>query len=612
LASGVVAVGLLLLTWVSLPLTPVPGFDPSWQAALHMGANGTYAWGRDIIWTYGPLGFLKVPTYWYAGTGALAVAYTTVLRLVLLVVLWRSARRSFTGLGAAVLLALVAANLGDPVLPLAFAAACWFLRPGADEQPAALRIGGAAVAGSVTAMELLAKVNTGATLLALGLVALVSIATGRRRRLELAAAYAGSLGATLLALWLVAGQPLGALVDYFRTAASIVSGYGAAMGSGSPALAWQYAAFILTFGAGLAGAVLASAAWPRRARIGLAAAWITLAFFSFKAGFVRHDAAHSALCFWALLGALVAIPWPRRRWYVGLAAIAVPFVTLVHTLHQTPGGLVSVAHVSGAWNDVSSIWSPGDQRAYRELGRMNVMGGDPLDAATLAALQGHSVWVAPTEEAAAWAYKLRWRPLPVFQPYQSDTALLDRENAAALRDARAPERILLRPEPPVDGRVITFDSPAAVTEMLCRYRVEVASGGWFVLARGANRCAAARPLTRARAGLGEPVPIPAARTPGAMVSVRIRGMQVGGLERIRDLLFKPRQRRVRFDEGEWRRLVPGTAGDGLILSVPPAVDLPPPVAANLGAATIAVGIRGAARGSGSVEFAFYETPVAAP
>ncbi|HMU28362.1 MAG TPA: hypothetical protein PKA65_13255, partial [Solirubrobacterales bacterium] len=58
--------------------------------------------------------------------------------------------------------------------------------------------------------------------------------------------------------------------------------------------------------------------------------------------------------------------------------------------------------------------------------------------------------------------------------------------------------------------------------------------------------------------------------PGEVVLVRIHGAGVHGLERLRSLVFRPKERRVQAGRGSYR-LVPGTAGDGLMLRAGPGV-----------------------------------------
>ena len=60
--------------------------------------------------------------------------------------------------------------------------------------------------------------------------------------------------------------------------------------------------------------------------------------------------------------------------------------------------------------------------------------------------------------------------------------------------------------------------------------------------------------------------------------VRIHGAGISGLERLRSLIFRPKERRVRVGAGSYR-LVPGTASDGLMLRAGPGVpDSPGPFA----------------------------------
>ena len=86
-----------LLTITAMPLwipTPGTGLDPSWQAAMHVAARSGLDFGSGVDFTYGPLGFLAIPSLYYVSTGVLAGLFTFVLRLVTVVALLWSARQS--------------------------------------------------------------------------------------------------------------------------------------------------------------------------------------------------------------------------------------------------------------------------------------------------------------------------------------------------------------------------------------------------------------------------------------------------------------------------------------------------------------------------------------
>ena len=77
-----VALGALLamLSWpgTRATLAPTAGLDPSWQAALAMAAHHRLDFGTDIIWTYGPFGFLVSRSLYYPIPAALDTTLFTV------------------------------------------------------------------------------------------------------------------------------------------------------------------------------------------------------------------------------------------------------------------------------------------------------------------------------------------------------------------------------------------------------------------------------------------------------------------------------------------------------------------------------------------------------
>ncbi|MEA2404112.1 MAG: hypothetical protein QOE08_759, partial [Thermoleophilaceae bacterium] len=455
-AFGVLAIGgvLALCGWIPFDLQPHPGLDQSWVGALHMAAHSDLAWGRDLVFTYGPLGFLRLPAYWYGDTGALAIAYWLVVRVTAFAALWLLARRAFGGVGAFVLLLLIVHELSEPLLPVAFAWGAWLLhrRPGPRAHTAF-----AVVVGAVGALELLAKVNNGVTILALGAVALLFVRADRWRWLLV---FAGSALFALLAGWLVTGQPLSALPDYLLNSARVTSGYSAAMNTDGDR--WQITAALVVFLLGAYG--IWRIGEPGRARRGMLALWLLLAFTQYKAAFVRHDAPHVIQYFAVLLPALVALPWPRAMRPYALATSAAALLVLVGLRGEPVTEFTQPWHrVSAARHDLGSL---NDRAAKRAAGVAEVRNDAGLTPATLAALNGRTVHVAPYEASVVWAYNLRWKPMPVFQSYQAYTRGLDEVNARALEKPSGPERILLGAQPPVDGRVPGWESPAAVTAML--------------------------------------------------------------------------------------------------------------------------------------------------
>jgi hypothetical protein len=200
-----------------------------------------------------------------------------------------------------------------------------------------------------------------------------------------------------------------------------------------------------------------------------------------------------------------------------------------------------------------------------------------LDGPTRGALEGHTVAVEPWEAGVAWAYELEWDPLPVFQNYSAYTSELDRLNAAAVESPDGPERILREnqllvlpefPTPDLDGRYPGWDPPEQARAVLCNFAPLHTTERWQVLGRVPDRCGPPRPIGSVQSRYGEVVAVPA---PGAgeVVFARIQGAGVGGLELLTSLILHARVRQVVVNGSRTYRLLPETAGDGLLLRADP-------------------------------------------
>ena len=77
--AGVVPL-LVFATWLASSIDPEAGRDPSWEAALHMAAHGHRHFGSDLVFTYGPLGFLGNLALYYPLTAALAMLFTLAVQ----------------------------------------------------------------------------------------------------------------------------------------------------------------------------------------------------------------------------------------------------------------------------------------------------------------------------------------------------------------------------------------------------------------------------------------------------------------------------------------------------------------------------------------------------
>jgi hypothetical protein len=573
-----------------------------------MAVHGGLVFGREAIFTYGPLGYLAIPTLWYQDLGVEAVVYSSIVHIAAcLLVLW-AATRVFDRLLATIVAIVACSFLGPPLVVIALLLAAAQISGWAGRR---LDRGFPILLGCLAAFAFLVKINYGVEILAVGAVALFTV-EWRRVPLRLAE-YAAAFVFALILLWLLAGQPLGALPDYLSSALQTVSGYSQAMVLSEPSSARN---ILLAIGL---GAAATTAAWvlnadlEQRRRIVLTGLIALFSFLSFKEGFVRQDGGHVALfasamvCTWFVLGWRRPLAWPGL---VSLAAV------LAVAANLQPASLDPIERARSARNLAQTILDPARRHSQTDFGRALILTYRAVDPAIVDAIGDTPVQVGPYEISVAWALGLDWHPLPVFQDYSAYTPSLDKANAEALRGPDRPELILRHPSNGlVDGRFTAFDPPEATISMLCNYSPDLVRGNWMLLRGTRNRCGVAHPLGQESAEFGEPLRVPPA-PPGQLVIARLHGVQVSGAEQVRSLLFRSRPRYISFINGSAAasaqvnfRLVPATAGDGLLMSAPAAADYPGLFALAPNPTAFIITAPGI---DGTVEASFYSIPIEPP
>jgi hypothetical protein len=361
---------------------------------------------------------------------------------------------------------------------------------------------------------------------------------------------------------------------------------------------------------GLAAALQMTSTATTRTRWGIVAIWVVFSFFEFKEGFVRDDSGHALIYFVALMGGFFAFVWRPGAQLVGLALASALLVFALAAEDSSFSALIDPGgNANTAISQIHDVMSKPKRNAIIAHGRAAIEAALPLDPQTLSLLRGHTVHVGPYETAVAWAYRLDWRPLPVFQSYTAYTTGLDQMNANALSSPGAPERILRNLDTGIDTRVLEFDEGDSNRTILCRYRELRTTGAWQVLGGGPNRCEPPVALETVHAHWGQKVDVPAPSNDHSFVFVRIGGVAVGGLERLESALYKSAMRMVLLD-GEPHRLVSGTATDGLLLRAPVGVDFTAPFNFAPNSLTIAVSKEGDSTASGTpITFAFFSQSV---
>lgn len=579
LSTPLLGTAIAVFTWPFRYFGPEVGLDPSWVAGLYMAGERGLDAGTQIVFTYGPLGFLGFPSLFEVWPARLAFAWMALGHIALYTSLLWATRRTL-GLLFAIPITMFAAiiPLSDPVVvAAAVVGAAALLEDWSDRARMLVAIGAGALAG----LELLGSLRAGPALVAMAVGVLVGL-PNRRRAFP---AFLAALGGGFAFFWLITGQGLGNLDDYALNTASVVGGYSAAMGVGAPTTSWQVPG--MAIGLSTVGVLCVSAVWNRdnMRRIGLIVMVAAVTFVMFKHAVVRVSPQGWGVFLIALLGIGIALA-PHVRRAVAIGAITILTVLVFIGNQEVIGPKLNFLRRAGDFrSQLTTFVLPGRAEDARAQGRATMKATYGLSPAELSLLRSGTVDIAPNEIGVAWAYKLDWDPLPVFQQYSAYTPRLDELNAAKLESSTAPDLILWQniaaTDPnaanapgALDGRWPAFESPAEMIAMFCRYRAVRWDDTWAILRRGPDRCGRERRLETVVVGNGEGVHLPPTRPNEALI-VRVDGLADTGVERLRTFLYRAAGRTVGINGMIWN-IVGETAADGLLLRAPPGADYPGP------------------------------------
>lgn len=587
-AFVVLVVVIAACTWPITSVIAAPGLDPSWVVGLSLAVARGLAFGRQVVFTYGPLGPVAVPVAVTAGTLLLGVAGAAAIQLALVTLVLRALRRHCPLLLAALLTLLSVSIISAIDLPALEEIAFGLVAIALSQPPAkmlratrTLALAGGALAG----LSLLIRFSDGigvAAIVAVGLLGGIS----RRRHLALGAL---TFVATTTLAWLALGEPLGALPDYVTNGLSFVQGYVDAMGLNQLGVTgeWQLAAVIVSTAAFAAAAWFSLADAPLRRRNALAGCVLLVHYFVAREMFVRYTAGHAAVMV-LLLAIPLLIPWRRGQRVTGFAmatGLAAASMAVLGVYGYAVGAVVDPSGRESSFvSDINTVISPQNAIA---VGAANIRNADAVPPAIVGQLANHCVNVDPVEISVIFAYpKWRWCPIGAMQSYSAYTTRLDNLDAAAYANARSgPDRVLRELNSTLDGRNPTWDSPAAMLSLLCHFKEIYAAGQWQALARIPDRCGKPRLLTVIHSSALDVVQIPAAPRRSVLVA-RVYGLQIYRGERLETLFARAAERALVINDAVTWRVPPDTVADGLILDVPAYADYAAPFSFNLGVYSI--------------------------
>ncbi|MET4676133.1 MULTISPECIES: hypothetical protein [unclassified Luteibacter] len=408
-----------------VPFAPfVAGLDgEAWRYAMNVAVADHMVFGRDIIFTAGPLSTVYTHAY-HPATDVFLIGVSLILATALFAgfaAITPPARRPW--------LLLLPVLLSQTTFEGAMILALPLLLLLSAEKAATTgsRLQLVATYGLVVACTLLPLVKGTMAIAVTACIGLTFLALWRRSRVaSFGLVVIGLL--TLCGTWVLTGQPLSALPGFFISQVPVVSGY--TVGMAQPGNTYEVIIFPI-----FAVAVL-WAMWRPDLRQGwrIMAALALLLFLAFKAGFVRHDThATIAACSLALAGLIAFIEKPRitGQGTLGLVAGFAGFA-LISMAYQSFDTRVMQERL---FRELADSWSGLMTRVKHpgELQRRFVEENERLRKVFPLPEFSGDADLYPENVAAVLATDTRWNPRPAVLTYTAYSPSLLRADADHLR-----------------------------------------------------------------------------------------------------------------------------------------------------------------------------------
>jgi hypothetical protein len=465
-------------------LLPSEGLDPSYDIAIHLAYINHLVFGKDFVFTFGPLGFLnsRLPI----GVNMIVYLLFDLYFLVTLFFVLRDIVLTHFRISVVVFVFLCISIAPHDALFQRFFLFFLFFLFGFIRQPN--KIGYFVQAAFLSILCFYYKVNLGLVAVTLFLLALIYSAI--QRKISFKNCAIGSVG--YLVSILVIGQILHVNIKgYLTGSVALIDAYNDAMSMslGTPYTVFVFAAvliqlIIFSMGLSLLISSIRKKEFVKNAdSLFIYSVMVFCAFILFKSAFVRADNSHISLFFniaAPLAGLLYLNAGDAKKW----PAIAcwISMIVSGWGLHSLPGSQRPYSSlVAGVvMNKCHEIGNYCRQvinyQQEKEEGVKRISGSNELKNI----IGNHTVDVLPSEVSTIYFNGLRYDPRPVVQSYSAYNSYLDSLNEQKYLSVDAPDYILFSLAS-IDNRLPFFDESRTKLAIFSRYAVVGSVNGSLLL-----------------------------------------------------------------------------------------------------------------------------------
>ena len=455
------------LTYSHLGSPIRPGPDGSYQYAFNFFFANDVQIGKDILFTYGPFGFLLWPllvgnNVLIASIVAFALKFSFVLASLLLNKRTKSSASIISNVFVVGITFLVALQISLHNL-LIFLPVVLLLLHNFSGKPLVL-----VLACIVVSFAMMVKASSGILSL-LALVSYVLMTTVRDRKIQYITIALLTLSFSLVITWLLLYKNISGFLDYFIATLEFSVGNSSAM-TLNPANNWWLVSILVVCYFALPMALKDS----NIIFLYMVLMLTGVAFFKYAISREDHLGHLLYYLFQFLYVVFIVSSSIEKKHFIGASIV---FIALLLFINSSPykssiPQFYESFLIYSLDNNRASFESHTDDLAIRSN---RVLGKRRLDADILSLVGDRTIDSYPWDTIYIAANQLNWRPRPVIQSYISYTPYLDQKNEEFFRSERAPEFLLWQKNHfggalgSIDGRYLMNDEPLTLLAILSYY-----------------------------------------------------------------------------------------------------------------------------------------------
>ncbi len=558
------------LTIPQLLRFPDSGLDRSWQIGLHMAAISKFQFGTDIIFTFGPLGFLYRPVFCEFNTWIISAAFILFVHCLLIYSITIVMKRflvhplDYVMMAIVLILAIPTTHLEYKLL---FSISLLLYLANTNKPKTTRCLALISFVSFLIAVVSLLKFT--ATVISFSMIVFMVVFYFYKKYLSHLCCMLFTYIISLLILLTLTGQKIANFPTYLLNSFEIAKGYNYAMSLSGSGLDVLLGLCIISSSIFL---LLNSILKRKTSLIFFLLLNAGFVLVGFKHGFIRHLSGQAQIFFANML--LVFCSFyiihkdkltllPKRLCLVIIYTLII-FMIKGRSHLLLPNALGNLKTASSTLSLITS--DSGGRAQILENAKSKIRKDYPLSNETLKHIAEASVDILPVEISLAYAYDLDWSPRPIFQTYSAYTNKLDKLNSQYFESGNAPE-ILLYALRSIDGRYPLFDTPATFRTILKNYKPLFVDGKFVILKKTntPNRFSA-KTISTIDAEFGKTVSVPKAEDGYLFAKVY---MDYNWLGQIMKLAYKPPLVSISLTvEGNTvkRRFIFSTAKNGIFLS----------------------------------------------